>query len=263
MTSPSPSPGLAQVLDGLRRDPGRPRLTWYGPDGERIELSGHVLDNWVAKTANLLVEELDCGPGTTVRLDLPPHWRAVVWALAVWRVGAHLSLDPDSPADVAVTSRPGEGDSAARTTEARETVVVALPALARRWDGPLPSGAIDAAQAVMTYGDVLGYAPPTEPDAPALTVGGVTVPHRGLVAHARGVGEAAGPVPVPSADQDGPQRTLVEPGDGDLAPTLLRTLDLYVRDGSVVLCSPGVARALADDPPRRERLVATERVTRA
>lgn len=70
-------------------------------------------------------------------------------------------------------------------------------------------------------------------------------------------------MPMPSAGQDGPERTLVEPGDGDLAPTLLRALDLYVRDGSVVLCSPEVSRALAEDLPRRERLVATERVTRA
>ncbi len=37
-------------------DPGRPRLTWYGADGERVELSARVLENWVAKTANLLVE---------------------------------------------------------------------------------------------------------------------------------------------------------------------------------------------------------------
>ena len=25
-----------------------PRLTWYGPDAERVELSGRVLDNWVS-----------------------------------------------------------------------------------------------------------------------------------------------------------------------------------------------------------------------
>src|SRR6478735_7253781 len=39
-----------------------PRLTWYGPDAERVELSGRVLDNWVAKTSNLLQDELDAEP---------------------------------------------------------------------------------------------------------------------------------------------------------------------------------------------------------
>ena len=39
-----------------------PRLTWYGPDSERVELSGRVLDNWVAKTSNLLQDELDDRP---------------------------------------------------------------------------------------------------------------------------------------------------------------------------------------------------------
>ena len=67
-----PMPGL---LARLTADPGRPRLTWYGDDGERVELSGHVLDNWVTKTANLLVEEYQAGPLTRVLLDLPVHWR--------------------------------------------------------------------------------------------------------------------------------------------------------------------------------------------
>ncbi len=40
-----------------------PRLTWYGPDAERVELSGRVLDNWVAKTSNLFQDELDAEPG--------------------------------------------------------------------------------------------------------------------------------------------------------------------------------------------------------
>src|SRR5688572_3007266 len=35
-------------------DPTRPLLTWYDDaTGERTELSGATLDNWVAKTANL------------------------------------------------------------------------------------------------------------------------------------------------------------------------------------------------------------------
>ena len=47
-----------------RRDPTRPLLTWYDDaTGERTELSGATLANWVAKTANLLVDGLGLGPG--------------------------------------------------------------------------------------------------------------------------------------------------------------------------------------------------------
>src|SRR5688572_18938796 len=83
---------VADLLRLITRDPGRPRLTWYGDDGERVELSGAVLENWVNKTTNLLVEEFDAEPGTRVVIDLPVHWRTVVWALAVWRVGATAVL---------------------------------------------------------------------------------------------------------------------------------------------------------------------------
>ena len=149
----------ADLLTLLRRDPGRPRLTWYAADGDRVELSGAVLDNWVSKTTNLLVEELDVGPGSRVLLALPMHWRAVVWALAVWRAGATVVLAdaPAGDADVMVTDQPD-----ARVPGAAALVVVSLPALARRYAGTLPPDALDAASSVMTYGDVIGWAPQTE-----------------------------------------------------------------------------------------------------
>ena len=46
-----------------------------------VELSARTLDNWVAKSANLLVEEYDAGPGSRVAVRLPPHWRTVTWLL--------------------------------------------------------------------------------------------------------------------------------------------------------------------------------------
>jgi hypothetical protein len=86
---PADVPGL---LRELLAEPGRPRVTWYGPDGERVELSAKVLDNWVAKSANLLVDELDVGPGSAVLVDLSIHWRTVVWLLAIWATGAAAVL---------------------------------------------------------------------------------------------------------------------------------------------------------------------------
>lgn len=149
--APRDVPELLQSLQAS--DPGRPRLTWYGPDGERVELSARVLDNWVAKTANLLVEELDAGPGTTVRLALPPHWRTAVWALAASAVGAELV---EGDADVVVTDVPSATGDDARV------VVVALPALATS-AGLVPPGALDYNAEVSGYGDV--YVPVAPPAA--------------------------------------------------------------------------------------------------
>jgi uncharacterized protein (TIGR03089 family) len=230
---------IATLLTALQREPGRPRLTWYGDDFERVELSGAVLENWVHKTANLLVEEFDAGPGTRVRLDLPGHWRTVVWALSVWRVGACVVLGPAvDPVDVLVTSDP------ASVGAGEQVVVVTLPALARRAPGPLPSGAIDAAAAVMTYGDVLAWAPELDPTARALDDDGAATAHRELAAWA---GDAAG------------ERTLVVLGDDEPAASLRTTLAVLLAGGSVVLAVPGAVA----DPAARERLLAGERVTSA
>jgi uncharacterized protein (TIGR03089 family) len=255
-TNPRRAAGLAHVLSALLSEPGHPRLTWYGPAGERIELSGAVLDNWVSKTTNLLVEELDAGPGTRVLLDLPPHWRTVVWALAAWRVGASVvttdaavttdgAVTPGGGAvaddvDVVVTDRPG---TLARPRGAA-VVAVALPALARRFDGDLPAGALDAAQSVMTYGDVVGWAPVAEPDRPALG----DLPHAALLA------AAADAAPVPDGS-----RTLLSVGDDrtTTAPTLLAVLGVLAEGGSVVL----LRREPGEDAARVERVVTTERVT--
>jgi uncharacterized protein (TIGR03089 family) len=251
---------VADVLSALVTAPGRPRLTWYGPDGERIELSGAVLDNWVSKTTNLLVEEMDVAPGRTVLLDLPPHWRTVVWALATWRTGATLAL-AGAAADVVVTDRPGTDAPGAAT------IAVALPALARRFDGVLPAGAIDAAQAVMTYGDVIGWAPPVDPGAPVLA-GAAGSPAPGSTAHADLIATAAAALAARAAGSADPGR---EPGartlllvDADRATTrevLLTVLGLLAEDGSVVLLAPDAGATPEQVAARADRISADERVT--
>ena len=246
---------VADVLAALQREPGRPRLTWYGDGGERIELSGAVLENWVSKTANLLVEEFDAGPRVRILLDLPPHWRTVVWAFAAWRVGACVVLPPDptSPSsdvdvDAVVTDRPD------RFGREAPVVAVALPALARSFGAALPAGAIDAAAAVMTYGDVLGWAPPIDRAALALVGAGPDVTHAQLIGW-------ADDATIP----DG-ARTLVSTSvTGSVADGTARALHDVLRSlrsaGSIVLVDPATSEALASDTPRRDRLVATERIT--
>lgn len=272
--STTPPAHIADLQHLITRDPGRPRVTWYGDDSERVELSGAVLHNWVSKTVNLLVEEFDAAPGSRVLLDLPTHWRAIVWALATWRTGATLVVLPETaatdgvgqeggatrtapedngatghglpqgmgPVDVVVTSRPAfwEGHDA-------PLVAVPLPALARRFDGTLPAGAIDAGSAVMTYGDQIGWVEEVDLDAVAIAP---DVAHRDLTGWAL---EAA---PRPSLS--GPR---VHVDDEPLLTSLRRTLQALALDGSVVVTSPSVTSALASDPERAARLRESERVT--
>lgn len=133
-----------------------PRLTWYGSDGERVELSGRVLDNWVAKTSNLLQDELDAVPGMRLRVDLPAHWKSVVWALAAWQVGLQAVLD-EGAAEYLATADPEAVDG-----NYDAVIAVALPALAMRWPGGLAAGYLDYAAEVRSHGDV--FMPHAEPD---------------------------------------------------------------------------------------------------
>lgn len=142
-------------------EPSTPRLTWYGGAGERVELSGRVLTNWVIKAANLLTSECGAGPGSTVQLDLPAHWRLLVWTLGSWAVGAEVTLSGERDErherpDVVVTATleswldGGAGD----------LVAVPLAALARAWPTPLPAGVIDGAAELMGQPDQPLFAVP-------------------------------------------------------------------------------------------------------
>jgi uncharacterized protein (TIGR03089 family) len=66
----------------------KPFLTWYDDRrGERVELSFKTFDNWVAKTANLLVDELGAEPGDRVGALLVDHWQTPIVLAACWRAG--------------------------------------------------------------------------------------------------------------------------------------------------------------------------------
>lgn len=201
----------------LRADPGRPRITCYddtpGPTaGERIELSAKVLANWVNKAANALQEEWDLGPGSSVRLALPPHWRSLYWALATWSVGATVVLD-DGPVDLLVTDDAGLLDGG--TTPA---VLVTLAGLARSAPLPVPAGVMDEARELSTYADQ--FSPWDEP-APTDTA-----------LRANGEQAAYGSV-VPQ--RDWPRGARVHTATASLAGLLTAALGAWALDGSVVL----------------------------
>lgn len=219
---PTPSDVLAALL---RSDPARPRVTFYDDSvnvGERIELSGKVLANWVNKAANLLQDELDIGPGGVVRLQLPAqHWRTLYWALAVWSVGAAIDLEARGPAELLVTS---DADAAAHS-DASAVVLVTLPALARRHPGPVPDDVIDEARDLSTFGDQFDSWEEAALDADALVTADGTVTYADVV-------------PV----VDWPAGSRVYIGDG--RTTALRdALGAWSVDGSVVLVlGPDVER---------------------
>ena len=150
----TPASVLAEIL---RSDPARPRVTFYedtpGPtQGERIELSGKTVANWISKAGNALQEEYDLGPGSVVRLSLPPHWRALYWAFAIWSVGGTVDCAGGGPAaDLLICDDDEAATSLAPPTG--DVVLVTLAALARSHSGPVPPGAMDEARELATYGD--------------------------------------------------------------------------------------------------------------
>ena len=264
---PADLPGLVRAL--ATGDPTRPRLTWYGPAGERIELSGKVLDNWVAKTANLLVDELDVGPGRRVCLDLPPHWRTAVWLLACWSAGgcavpvrrrdgdpagtaaggtAAGGSAPEGSVDVWVSDRPESAAARAAATGGAELVAVALPALATGFGPGLPAGAIDAAVEVRSQGDVFVPLVRPAPGNVALELpNGAMIKHADLITRAR---QAADRLGLPPGI-----RLFTGAGPQDCVPGLLAPL---IRDGSVVLHHDPAGLA----PGSLDHLLSQERATR-
>lgn len=221
---PADVPALLRAL--LDDDPGRPRVTWYGPDDERVELSAKWLDNWVAKTANLLVDELDAGPGVDVTIALPPHWRTVTWLLAVWSVGACVNVVPagtpvPGDAGVVVSSDPALLAAGPR----RRAVAVALPALATSFGAELPDDALDYALEVRSYGDVfVPFVAPVPGDRALVVPGRPVLTHGELTTTAARAADDAGLPPR--------ARLLTGAGPDDAVASLLAPL---VRFGSVVL----------------------------
>jgi len=236
---PTPASVLAEIL---RADPAGPRVTFYedtpGPtQGERIELSGKVLANWVSKAANALQDEFDIGPGSTVRLCLPPHWRALYWALAVWSVGGTLELAAGPAPDLLICDDP----ETASTLEpaAGDVILVTLGALARAFPGPVPAGAMDEARELATYGDRFTAMAEPAPDDLALILDDEQRTYRAV---------------VPQRGWPAGSRVSVA---GDLAQVLESALAAWEVNGSVVLARDGQR---SGGEPRPERL-ASEQVT--
>jgi uncharacterized protein (TIGR03089 family) len=107
--------GPGRWFDDIAASP-RPAVVDYAADGRRVELSGRVLANWAAKTANLLEVEGQ-GPGARVLVDLPLDWMSLALALGLARSGVGVAwAGPGDgtrsaaaePADLVVSGTPGD-----------------------------------------------------------------------------------------------------------------------------------------------------------
>ena len=147
MDTPTPR-SVPRLVDKLRSS-SRPALIWYGRDGERVELSGRVLDNWVAKTANLWVDELDLEAGDVVAVGDEVHWRSLAAVLGSWTMGAAVRVvdpreDAAEPGDRAVVGLVDPQGATPplldRVPAGARAVVLDRPALSLGHRGELPDG---------------------------------------------------------------------------------------------------------------------------
>jgi uncharacterized protein (TIGR03089 family) len=224
-------------------DPTRPLLTFYDDvTGERTELSGTTLENWVAKTANLLVDGCGLGPGDLAALALPPHWQTAAVLLGAWSAGLAVTVaaparsGPMGPAEVGFVA----ADRLSDTPDAPDRFVLGLAPMAM----PLrqvPVGFVDYVAEVRGHGDHFRpYAPVRDSD-PAMADG---TTHGELCRVARETAAARGIGPA--------DRVLVDAADA--ADPLEWLLAPLAAGASIVLCANL-------DPAALERRREAERIT--
>jgi uncharacterized protein (TIGR03089 family) len=140
-------------------DPAQPVLTWYDDStAERVELSGLTLANWVAKTANLLVDGCGLGSGDRATILLPPHWQTAAVLLGCWTAGLSVSRCDGA---VIFATEPVESQAADR-------FVLGLAPMGLPIRGALPPGWLDYVGEVRGHGDVFTPVTPVRPEALAL-----------------------------------------------------------------------------------------------
>jgi uncharacterized protein (TIGR03089 family) len=239
----------AERLTGRYGD--KPFITWYDDHrDERVELSYKTFGNWVAKTANLLVDELGAVPGDRVGAALADHWQTPIVLAACWRAGVSVVvLDPaasDPPPEGLVAAFVREEHLGFAETALGGTTVVALTAdLLGRSQRDLGK-ALSFSRLVPSMGDEFDGG--SDPGGDALTAGGDAATMAGLVERAAALAGRTGL------------------GDTD---RLLSGRSLLTVDGAVTgLLAPflggaGVVLAAGLDPARFWKRVADERVTLA
>jgi len=209
-----------RTLDQLLRaaaDPSQPLVTYYDmATGERVELSTTTTANWVAKTSNFLVDELEVEPGTRIRIGLPSHWLTMVWILSAWNVGAAV-VDHDAAVGVS-------GPELVADEEHR--LAASLRPLGGRFAQP-PAGFVDLGAEVPGHGDHFVALDPPAPETVAVDLDGDRRTHAEVLSSVR----------------PAPDRLVVSPG------SLARDVDLLagacLGGGSLVVVASATSEQIA------------------
>jgi uncharacterized protein (TIGR03089 family) len=220
------------LASAVRHFPTTPLLTYYDDSsGDRTELSGVTLDNWVSKTANMLLDGVGLAPGDTVAVLMPPHWQTAAILLGVASAGLAADLGDRPGAVDALFTTPDQVTAAAAKATIDRYATGLLPlAMPLR---SVPDGYQDYVLEVRNYGDHFGGAPAPGPDDTAVL-------HR-AASRAAELGITAGDRVLVDA------RAYPDPVDWLFAP--------LVAGASIVLCTHL-------DPAKLEARVDTEKVTR-
>jgi uncharacterized protein (TIGR03089 family) len=228
----------------LAAPPTQPLITFYDDaTGERVELSGATLGNWVAKTANLLVDGQGLAPGEVAAVRLPPHWLTAAVLLGCWVAGLRVDLTGEGAGADGAGAGGADGAAVAfvagdvEPPAADEVFALSLAPLGMPFRGGPPAGTLDFSVEVRQYGDRM---PPVRAEPGQVAIADGTT-HAGLLAAAVGRGVPRG------------TRVLV---DGDAHPDPVAwLLAPLVAGAPVVLC-----RHL--DPALLDARLAAERAIR-
>lgn len=118
-------------------------------NGSRLDFSATTLENWAAKIANFLNQELDLYSGDRIILDLEPSWQAAVLLYGACAAGIEVSFD--APGQVCFSSLDRQP-----STPGTLTVVVSNDPMGRgivECGAQLPEGMLDFAPLARIYGD--------------------------------------------------------------------------------------------------------------
>ena len=246
-----PSPTPADLLSAaLRRSAAAPLLTFYDDvSGERTELSATTFANWVAKTANLLQDEFDVGPGRTVAVALPVHWQTAAVLLGTWSCGAAVletaAEDDDRLARADVVLADADRLPALEELGLDELLGLSLHPLGMGMTG-YTGPARDFALEVRGHGDVFSPWRPIDPAGAGLVLGNGSLTLAGLVDSAI---ELAARLGITAGD-----RVMVDQQAATAAGPVAWLLAPLAAGASVVLCRAAAPSGL----PHR---ATTERVT--
>jgi uncharacterized protein (TIGR03089 family) len=217
----------------VRRDSASPMLTWYDDaSGDRTELSGATLGNWVSKSANMLVDGAGLDAGDPVAVLLPPHWQTAAILLATWS-GGFVRVTAPQPVGALF------GSSAAPDWSGGERYATGLLPLAAPMRD-VPPGFSDYVVEVRNFGDFFNAVQPVGDDDPATEEFSHLALHRIAGRRAAELGIVGGDRVLVDA------RAYPDPIDWLLAP--------LVAGASIVLCGNL-------DPAKVESRAATEKVT--